>query len=250
MKSKWHNQFVILNYITSTQRYKLVFLITLIVAFYGSFILGLSADNFVDAIYVPFQFPIFNVFLISLFILNTFNLCSIINKNFSYYIIRLKTKNNYVKELLKNTLFVNLFNLLIFFLLYFSILLFFKFGNYQVVMYQNYNVNTLFYIIFYLIRYIFIVLMICSISTLLFINFKSRVVLTLNGIFLTGLLFFEIFSWDVVTIQLLPWAYFTRILFASFSIEIFNSILVIFLLGILLYFLFLFTLKNKKWVIA
>ena len=63
MKIKMRNQIKILNYITSKEKFKALFVMITILSLYGSIILGVSEDNFIDSILIPFQFPIFNLFL-------------------------------------------------------------------------------------------------------------------------------------------------------------------------------------------
>lgn len=96
MKNRYRNEIQILNYVTTTEKYKGIFFTSFILSLYGGFVLGGSVDNFFNSILVPFQFSIFNIFLFSLVLLNNINVCSIFKNDFSFYIIRLKNKKEYI----------------------------------------------------------------------------------------------------------------------------------------------------------
>ena len=90
----------IINYIISSEKYKLIFFLTIILALYGGIILTISVDNTYDAILVTFQFPIFCVFLFMIFFFNTLNTCTVMG-NLDFYLIRLKNKKNVLNETMK-----------------------------------------------------------------------------------------------------------------------------------------------------
>ena len=245
-----HNQLKILNYIASTERFKAIFAMTVILSLYGSIVLGVSTDNFIDSIFIPFQFPIFNVFMFSLLLLNTLNTCSIINKNFSFYILRLQNKKKYCIELLKSVILVNLFLLCLFFLFFFIVLNIFKLGKIQIHNYQNYNVTNLIYVIFYLFRYIFIAIGLTMFSALLFLNFKWKITLVIDGIFLAMFLLIPIDMEIKNHFSLSIWSYFTNTMYSTFLTEISFSLLFLCILEGFVLLLFHFTYRNKRMVIS
>lgn len=244
------NQIKILNYICSTDRFKLIFFLIIILSLYGSIVLGISNSNFIDSIFIPFSFPIFNIFMFALLFFNTLNTCSIFDKKFSFYIIRLKTKNNYIKEILKTTVFLNLFYFLIFFIFYFISLNIFKLGNFTIHPYSDYVVNNLIYVVFYLIRYVAISLLITMISALCYVNLKGKITMAINVIFLMGFMLTPTISEVRSGFTIVPWNYFSNDLYSSFITEISFSILFIFVLELIIYIIYHLTLKNKKLVIT
>lgn len=244
------NQLKILNYISSTDKFKIIFVVMIILSLYGSFVLGISSENFIDSILIPFQFPIFNLFMFALLFFNTLNTCTCFDKEFSFYIIRLRTKSNYIKELTKTTLVLNLFYYLLFFILFFIGLIIFKLGNIEIYDYQNYLVSNLIYVIFYLLRYIIISLLITSIITICYVNFKEKITMVISAIFMAGFLFNPLNASIKDSFTIIPWNYFVNIQYSSFSTEICFSILFILILEIVLFFIHHLTLINKKWVIS
>ncbi len=249
MKIKWRNQIKMLNYITSTERFKIIFVISIIISLYGGVVLGTSSSNYADAILKCFRFYLYNIFIMALLFLNTLNTCSIFDKKFGFYAIRLKNKKNYLKEVIKTTLFVNMFFLLIFFLLYFISLNFFNFGKFGVYQYQNYNVNNFVYMLFYMIRYVFVSMMICSISALIFINFKEKITILFNFLFLIGFMSPTLFSINR-NFSFSPWHYMTSINYPSFLTEISCSLMFAVFIEIIYILVFNLTVRNKKMVIS
>ncbi|MCM1370967.1 MAG: hypothetical protein NC181_03655 [Clostridium sp.] len=250
MKSKIHNQIKIFNYIVSTERFKIIFIMTIALALYGGFVLGESAENFIDCIILTFQFFMFNIFMFALLFLNTLNTCSTFTKDFANYIIRLKTKKTYVKELLKNSIVLNLFHLLIFLILYFTILNFKRFGFFGIHNYNNYEINNLIYMIFYVFRYVIYAVLITIVSALIFVNFKDKITMLLNSIFLVG---FGMHSFDVTIKNYFSfniWDYFNETYYSSFMTELSSSILFLLIIEIIIMIVYKVTIKNKKMVIT
>ncbi len=246
MKTKLHNQLKILNYISSTDRFKVIFIMTVVLSLYGSVVLSNGTENIIDAISIAFQYEIFNIFMFSLLLLNTLNTCTVFSEDFNLYIIRLKTKNNYIKETLKNVVFLNLFYLLLFFLLYFSILYVYKFGKIQIYFYSDYGISNLSYIIFYLVRYIVIGILISAISTMIYINFKSKITLVLDSIFLVGFMITPYYASAKNNFTLIPWNYFNGTVYDSFIKEVSFTILFLFSLEFAIYIAYHLTLKLKR----
>ena len=57
------------------------------------------------------MFDIFNIFMFLILFINTLNICTTFDNEFSFYIIRLNNKKRYIKELLKNVLIFNILHL-------------------------------------------------------------------------------------------------------------------------------------------
>lgn len=250
MKNKYRNQIKIINYITSTDRFKLLFLLAIIFSAYAAFVLGISTDNFIDAIFIPFQFNIFNIIFFALIFLNNLNTCSTFETKFDYYIIRLQNKKKFIKEMLKNSILANLFYLLIFFLFYFMFLSLIKFGNFEIHSYLNYSINNFTYVIYYLIRYILITVLINVISTYLYLNFKTIITIGFNIIFLIGFMMISISAEPINNITLIIWNFLNQTVFSNFSLDLTSFVAFIIILEIIIIIMNKITLKNKNVVIT
>ena len=250
MKNKYHNELKILNYITSTDKYKAIFLLTVILCLYGGFALGTSKNNFFDSILVPLQFPIFNVFLFAIIFLNNINTCSIFKNNFPDYVIRLKSKKRYIKTLLRlsTTMFLFHFGLILLFLI--MPLLLTTFNDLSIHAYQNYEISNLVFLLFYILRYAIYGTLITIISTLIFINTNSKITIVINGLFLLLLFYFGGIIAYQTNVSLSIWSYFTITLYSTFSLEVFSSVCTLLLLEIIIGILYILTIKNRKLAIT
>lgn len=245
MKNKTHNTYQILNYFASTDRYKIILILTIILCLYGSFALGLNV-TFTSSILNTFMFDIFNIFMFLILFVNTLNICTTFDNKFSFYIIRLNNKKRYIKELLKNVLIFNILHLIIFFLIYFTIKCFMTYEPGSYTLYQNYNITNNLYLIFYLGRYIILGLLFCVIESLIYINFKTKIVWIFNLLFIMGFLLSS--SSDMIYNKFLifPWSYFNNIKYSSFSMEVLYSCIYILILVIISFLLYKFIFKKKE----
>ena len=250
LKNKLHNQFQIFNYLVSTNKFKLLFLISLILCIYGTIGLTSLDDTYIDTAITSFQFYIFNVFLFLVLFLNTLNTCTTFNKEFSNYIIRLKSKKKYIIEIIKSVLLLNIFLFILIFIIYFMFLNVLKLNNIKIVPFIHYNINNLIYLLFYLFRYFIYALLIMIITTIIYINFKEKITLGISTLFLVGFLDEKFDASLVDTIILKPWSYFSTVWYKNFQIEIKYSIIYFLLLIFLVIILYFVTLKNKKWEIT
>ncbi|MDD3341770.1 MAG: hypothetical protein PHN72_06260 [Bacilli bacterium] len=250
MKSKYSNQIKIINYITSTDRFKFLFLLAILFAAYAAFVLGISTDNFLDAIFIPFQFNIFNILFFALIFFNNLNTCSTFETKFDYYIIRLENKKNFIKEIMKNSILMNLFYLLIFFLFYFMFLSLIKFGNFEIHNYSNYSINNFIYVIYYLIRYFLITILLNVITTYLYLNFKMIATIGFNVLFLIGFMMVPISADPINNISLIIWFFLSPIVFSNFSLDVTSFITFLIIVEIIIIIIHKITLKNKNVVIT
>lgn len=249
MKNKLHNQIKILNYITSTEKFKLIFIIIIILALYASIALSIPGDNYIDSSFIPFQFPIFNLIMSIAIFLNTLNTCTTFNKKFSNYIIRLENKENYIKELIKTTITMSIFYFILFLIIYFQILNIFKLSDISIHPYQSYQINNITYLIFYLLRYITYMVLFNIICTLLYINFKEKITLAISSLFLSGFLLTNIQLEARTTFTINPWSYFTSTVYSSFINELCFSSLFLLIIQLIIFIIYKLTLKNKRWSI-
>lgn len=246
MKCKYRNELKIINYITTTEKYKAIFFISVILGLYGSIVLGIHQNNFIDSLLLPFTFPLFNLFLFAVIFLNNINTCSIFKKEFPDYILRLGSKKEYVKTIMRITTIMFLFQFMI--ILFFILMPLFlaKLGNFKISMDPFYNVSNLTYLLFYIFRYIVYGLLLTLISSLIYINSNTKITLLTNGIFL--LLMFYLGNNEVqrTSPSLLIWSYFTGTTYTTFSMEVASSILIAIILEIITLIASSMSFRNKR----
>lgn len=246
MKSKFHNQIKIINYITSTDKFKLLFILAIVFSIYASLILGNNINNVIDAIFIPFQFNIFNIIFFALLFLSNLNTCSMFEKNFDFYIMRLQNKNKYIKESIKNSIIINLFYILIFLILYFSFLIIFKSNQFEIHNYANYNVSNLAYLIYYLLRYIVLAILINVIFTYIYINFKNIVTISINVIFLIFFLIRSVSIEPINNLNIIIWDFFSSSHFSNFSLDLLSFLILLIIIELIIVIIHKVTLINKK----
>lgn len=248
MKNKIPKNFQIIDYIMSSQMFKAIFITTILVSLIGSGVL--TGKTYIESILIAFQNPIFNIMIFTLAFLNTINTCTVFDKNFNFYIIRLKNKKNYMIEVIKNTIILTLIYLLILYLMYFMILNLEQFGQFKIEPYLNYGITNLTYVIFYLIKYTILVVLINVISALIYLSLKNKWTILIDSLFLIGFMLAGNDAAPIDTFSLNIWGYFGGIIFSSFTQEICCSILYILILEIICLSIFTITLKRKKLTIG
>lgn len=251
MKNKLRNELKILSYVTSQEKYKAIFFISLILALYGSFVLSLVESNFFSSLLIPFRYYIFNLFTFVTIILNSINVCNILKKDFGFYLIRLKNKKEYIKSLIRINILMYLFHMLILFLLVLAFLLLTG-RNFNIIKYDNYNISNLFYTCFYLFRYLLLGLLISIIMTLLYIYINEKITIVIQTFFLAFFFLYDsVIKISTTTYQIVSlfiWSYFTKFDYPSFKIEVISSCLMtISLLGIIS--ILYFVLSKKKGIV-
>ncbi len=250
MKNKFRNRYQIFNYIVSSERFKFLFLSTLMLSFYGAIGICNMNEPYIDTAISSYQFDTFNVLVFAILFFNTLNVCTTFDKEFSNYIIRLRNKKKYVIELVKTTIILNLFFFIIQFFIFFMILNLIKLDNIKIVNYLNYDVSNLIYLIFYLIRYVVYSIIITTLVTTIYINFKQKIAFVFCIIFVIGFKFGE-FGLEIKdSLIIKPWYYYSTIICKSFSMELLFSIIYLIILLIIVSVSYFLTLKNKKWSVT
>ncbi len=254
MKSKYRNELKIINYIMSTERYKITFFLSVILALYGGFVLGTSSNNFWNSILAPLQFHMFNVLLFAIIFFNNMNVCSIFKNDFPFYIMRLKNKREYIKAILKLSVLMFLIHITIIFLFLLMCLLLTTFQNIQIYEYQNYfrnyGISNLVFCIFYCIRYILYGLLVIIISTLIYLNFSQKITIVAEGIFLVLMYYFGGIISLRYTFSILVWTYYTHTVYDTFSLEVTSSVFMLLLLEIVTVVLYKISSKNRRIAIS
>ena len=141
--------------------------------------------------------------------LNSYNTYKTFSKDFDSYIIRLKTKKNYLKEIISLLVSSNILLIVMFFLIFYTFLVFFQAGNIGLDISTVYKgIPDIVYILFYLFRYVTYMISLSLIIILISYkyNFTSSLFVT---ICFSISLFLGITSLEVTnSFQLAPWSYF------------------------------------------
>lgn len=249
MKNKYRNELKIINYITTTERYKAIFLVSIIISLYGGFILGGATENFFNSLLVPLQFPMFNVFFFAVIILNNINVCSIFKNSFPNYIMRLKSRKEYIKSIIRLSMIMFLFHFLIILLFILMCLFLINMTNFDIENYASYGTSNLIYVIFYLFRYIIFGILLTIIFSLIYINTNTKITLMFGGGFLLLMFYFGNIIQIRDSFSLSIWSYYTKTLYSTFGLEISSSVFMILLLEIIIAVLYFFSNKNKRFSI-
>ena len=161
----------IVNYLVHKDKYKIIYILLVVGALYGYYILGMNEDNAIDSILLTFQFEMFNIlffiitFLTSMFVVEHFN------NEFKDVIIRLENKKKYILKLVLINIIIYFYNLFLFGIIFFSLVFVTKIGTTKIILYESYNINSLVYLFYYLIRYFLLLLNFNIISVYIFLAF-------------------------------------------------------------------------------
>ena len=113
----------------------------------------------------------------------TINIYNIFNNNY-FFKIRLDSKQNEIKELLKCSVYANSIMFFVIFLLLFVFLNLFCASNLEFMnSYQFYNIPNIIYIIFYIVRLYAIMIVVSLFNSFLLEKFSTKVVIGLNIVF-------------------------------------------------------------------
>lgn len=243
MKNRILRHKFIVDYILKTERFKIIFIFMIFLSIYGSFVLGSNINNYFDSIIISYQFLYFNIFFFLLFFLNTLNVCCTFKK-FDFYIIRLKTKRNYLKELIKLVLLFDVIFIVLFLFLYFSILNLMKMGFFEVHNYYNYNISNSLYSLFYLFRYIIILILMSLIVTIINFKYNERISRLLILFLLIGFFIYPFLVGGNIIFRFLPWGYFQYGYYVSFFEELKYSVIYVLFLLLSVFCLFKVTINK------
>lgn len=240
----------IIEYLTSTDNFKIVFLLSLVLAAYGCFVLGVSSQNYIDTVFITFSFPFFNICFFSILTFNTLNTCSTISNYLFNYIIRLKDKKKYLIKLLLINLLMNTLWYFLLIIMYFSFLNLYKMGTFQLHGFYNYSINNVIYCIFYLCRYYVLAMLYSFISSILFLNFKNKGSL-LFAIVFQMLLLIGVYDGSYrSSISFNLSDYFSITLYSDFLIEFEGTCIYIIFIIVMVLLSAMLTLKRKKMIIS
>lgn len=245
MKKRLDNY--IIDTITSTSQFKILFILSIFLAFYGAYGLGANNKDFFGTILISFSSGYFNLGFLLLLFVNTIYFCSWFSR-YDSYIIRLQDKKNYLRQMVHQGLKLNLIWLLCFFLIYLIILFFTNFGYFQGSEIFDYGITSHIYVVFYLIRYFSLSSFLSLFIICFYIFLGEKKTMVLSFIFFIGyilILFLDV-NLSSNAFKILPYSYYTLYDYGSFSLEIVYSFLYLLLLGILFYILICIFLRCKS----
>lgn len=235
-KKKINSTFEILNFITRKSKFKITIILSILLTFYGSFVLSAGIKNYFTAALCTFQFGTFNALFFLILFINTINVCSTFDK-YDFYIIRLNNKKKYLNELIKIVTYSNIIVIGVIILSYFAMLNLVEFQYIFPSVYNGY-VNNIVYTFFYLVRYSIIAISISILSILSYVKIGEKKTIIINIIFVAFFWFFSGYNEAIVnSFSFLPWDYFKSIKYGSFSLEINYSLWFILMLEIIIYLL-------------
>lgn len=245
MKNKLHNSYAILKYLMDTERFKIIFFVTIILALYGTGVLGIKVNNFSDTILTIFQFPIFNIILFLMVFFNTLSICSIFSKEFDFYLMRKKSKKDATKEIMCFALVYNIIYFVMLFVMIISFCLLLKGRNLSDTPYLHYSISNNLYMLFYIIRYFLILSLISLLNVILYQKIKWKV-LCINLVFIIGLLIYPNNGDTKGIINVIPWNYFSSVSYSTFSSELVSTLLFLIILEVLIIFCLNYLYRRKK----
>lgn len=245
MKKKLDNY--IIDTITRTSKFKVLFILSIFLAFFGAYGLGANNKDFFGTILISFSSGYFNLGFFLLLFLNTIHFCSWFS-HYDSYIIRLQDKKNYLKQMLRQGLKLNLTWMLSFFFIYLIILFFTNFGYFQVSKIFSYEISSYIYTIFYLLRYFGFACLLSLFIICFYVFLGERKTMILSFIFFIGYslaLFLDI-DFSRNNFKILFYSYYMLYDYGSFSLEVFYSVLYLLLLEFFISFFIYIFMKSKR----
>lgn len=249
MKKKFHNFFHICSFILSKEKFKIVYILSILLCIYGVIYNGFSSDiGAVTAILMSFGFHVFQFLFLVLCFINTLNVCEVFSNDFDVILIRLKDKRNVVLNFLKyNTIITSIYFFLFLFVTFILQLIVRNFSLGEVYVYGiTYNY---FYAIYGLIRMFLLILCFSNIFTMLYYKFREKSLLFIL-ILLIGLIPMSGYGSARFNQCLNPFIYFSFMRFSSFKVDFLASITCILFFSLIEYFMFyLFTKKDEALIL-
>lgn len=240
---KKSSTYKILSFLTNTRKFRIIVCLSVMLGLYGSVTLSANINNYFSSLLNAFQFSTFNLLLFVIIFINTIYICTNFDK-YDFYIIRLKDKKKYIKELIKLTSYSNLIVISIIIFSFLMILNLLKTQYFFPETYYGY-INNIAYSFFYLIRYIILVILLGIINVIGYHRLGEKKILVLDLLFCS---IFPIYYGPTIesveSFSILPWRYFRAANYGDFIIEICYSLLYILILEILI--LILYRTINKK----
>lgn len=233
----------VLTFLTNTKKFKIIVCLAIILGLYGSITLSANIDNYFSSFLNAFQFSTFNLLFFIIIFLNTIYICTTFNQ-YDSYIIRLKDKKKYIKELIKLTCCSNLIIIAIVVFSFLMVLNLLKIQYFFPETYYGY-INNISYSIFYLIRYVILIILLSIINVILYYKFGEKKLVIIDLFFCSIFPIYYGPTMDSIEFfSILPWRYFRAANYGNFTVEVCYSLLYILILELSI--LVLYKNINKK----
>ena len=220
MKNNFKYRFELYKQSLNTQKFMLLFALSIIFAIYGVLALGFM-DDYITGFLNVFTGSIYVAGILLILLLNTSNLFGIFESN-PFYIIRFKTRKQYLIELVKTVLFSNLCTLLLnIILVVIGLNIFNKYDSTVTVM--GYNFSPWIYITYMIIKFIILSSIISIITVFLFKILNKRIVIILNiilYIFIAATPYSATTITSITNLPLFIGTYFMKTSYSNFLFEI------------------------------
>lgn len=247
LKNKIRDNLKIVNYIMKSEKFNLLFVLTIVFSIYGGIFLSSSDLSFFDNAIIAFQYNIYNIFIFSLFVLNNNNFLNFFNYDFGFYIIRLKTKKNYIKEKIKFYIIYHSLYFIMLLLLFFSSSLIVRMHNIVFSEYYFYGISNYTYMIYLFIKLYLLSLLLGIVNIFVYDKFGKAISLIVNFVLIGGFMVtFTTIEQLGNLIYFLPWTFLEMFKYSSFMIEISYFLFYVIVLEIIIYVCYRLYIRKKK----
>lgn len=213
------NNLIIIKSITSSNRFALSLLVLILLNF---FMIGKYSTNtdYLNAFIDVNNLFAYNFFVAIVLLISTLNVLHIF-ENYKNIIIRYKNKRKFFVELIKLVLILNFIIIIINYMLLFTGLNFFA-GPIKITNINGYNITTLVYSIYVLIKKILLFEMLSMFFLLLNKNFNKNLSLIISTIITLSLFmapYHDVYINSFSNFQIFYWDYFVFHKYSSFMLE-------------------------------
>lgn len=248
MKNVIKYHFSFFNYLVSTQRFKLTFILSVIATIFGVISLGFEKQyGYFDGFLMILSNPFYMMALYMILFINTIHTVTMFDKNESY-IIRCETIKEYLKQMISKTLFNNTILYGILLLLLMIGLNLFCFGKFNIYVIEAYQIYNIIYLIFFLLRAYAIFSVMTTLNVLLLKVLNDKGVILLNILFAIGIIVIPSGGDALTRMPFFIGSFLTLQYFRSFFFEILCSLCILFIYVTIIHFLYLFVRKHKRQV--
>ena len=243
---KMKNRLTNFSYILETQLFKFIFLLMIIASSLG--VILTFKETYINANIIIVSNSWINSIFILILLISTSQTYFVFDKN-NEYVIRLKNKRTYLKELTKQVIFNNTLMIIIQFTLITIFIIITIFNGIKIVPYSNYQITNLEYLLFYIIRTYFIYLFISIFNVLILKIINNKVVIAINGIICALLINSTYSEIPITKINDMPiylHKYLGIIKYENFHIELYSSLIFLIILIIVAFILYKIVYNNFK----
>lgn len=236
-KMQLYNTYI--SYYLSQPSFRVFYLISVLIAIYGSLISKVPGDLF-DGFFAAFGYPTFIASYFLLVIVNTLMFNKFLDKASVFHDIRINNKTIILKEKILMSILLYLYFNIMFAIIIFPLIYLFKGGYIGNSNYYNYNVSKCIYSLYAFIRIIIFSSLLTALNVILYYKYRLRVIY-LDFLILLG--FRLVIRGDIFkfTLNIYNLLLFSR--FISFKYDLLSTIIII---SIFLVLCFLLTKNINK----